>query len=95
MRDYELAFIIDPDVEDDDLDGVIEKVSQMVTDGGGQITDVNRWGRRRLAYPIRKKDEGYYVVVQAQAPTEALSPLERSLKLLEEVVRYLLVRANA
>ena len=89
-----MVFIVDPEVEDDGLDGVIEKISQMITADGGQVTDVKLWGRRRLAYSICKKDEGYYVVMQTQLHTEAIPALEHSLKLTEEVMRYLLVRAN-
>ncbi len=94
MRDYELVFIIAPEVEDDDLDGVIEKVNQMITTGGGQVNSVKRWGRRHLAYPIRKKNEGYYVVMQTQLQPDTMPALERSLKLTEEVMRYLLVRTG-
>lgn len=90
-----MVFIVAPEVEDDGLDGVIEKVSQMITANDGQITGVEPWGKRRLAYPIRKKDEGYYVLMHCQLQTEAIPALERSLKLTEEVLRYLLVRANA
>ncbi len=95
MRNYEFTFIAHPDVEEDEgLTGVTEKVSQFITEGGGQITNVNHWGRRRLAYPIQKQQEGYYVLMQVQLDPKSLGELERKLKLTEEVIRYLLVRVE-
>jgi small subunit ribosomal protein S6 len=94
MRNYEFTFIAHPDVEDEGLAGVTEKVSQFIADGGGQVTNVNHWGRRRLAYPIQKQKEGYYVLMQVQLDPESIGELERNLKLTEEVIRYLLVRAD-
>lgn len=94
MHNYEFTFIVHPDVEDEGMTGVVEKVSQFITGGGGQITNVNRWGRRRLAYPIRKQREGYYVLMHVQLDPQSINELERNLKLTEEVIRYLLVRVE-
>jgi len=94
MRNYEFTFIAHPDVEDEGLTGVTEKVSQFITEGGGQITNVNHWGRRRLAYPIQKQKEGYYVLMQVQLDPKSLGELERKLKLTEEIIRNMLVRAE-
>lgn len=94
MRNYEFTFIARPDVEDEGLAGVTERVSQFITEGGGQITNVDNWGRRHLAYPIRKQREGYYVLMQVQLDPESIGELERKLKLTEEVIRYLLVQAE-
>lgn len=95
MRNYELTVIVSPEVEEEALEGAIDKVKQFVAAGGGQVTNVDIWGRRRLAYPIRKHLEGYYAVIQAQISQEALPELERNLKLSEDVIRYLLVRLDA
>jgi len=94
MRDYEFTFIVRPDVEDEGMKAVVEKVSQFITDGGGQVTNVDHWGRRRLAYPIRGQKEGYYVLMHVQLEPQSMSELERNLKLTEEVIRYLLVRVE-
>jgi len=96
MRNYEFTFIAHPDieVEDEGLTGVTEKVSQFITEGGGQITNVDPWGRRRLAYPIQKQKEGYYVLMQVQLDPKSIVELERKLKLTEEIIRYLLVRVE-
>jgi small subunit ribosomal protein S6 len=95
MRSYELTFIVSPEVEEEALEGTMDQVKQFVVAGGGQVTNVDIWGRRRLAYPIRKHLEGYYAVMQTQIPREALPELERNLKLSEDVIRYLLVRLEA
>lgn len=94
MRNYELTFIIHPEVEDEGITDMLEKVSQFITDGGGQVARVDRWGRRRLAYPIKKQTEGYYVLMQVQLDPQSIGELERNLKLTEEVIRHLLVRAE-
>jgi small subunit ribosomal protein S6 len=94
MRDYELGFILHPDVEQADVTEAVERVSQYVTTIGGEVASVDVWGRRTLAYPIRKQQEGTYVFFQAQISPEAVGELERNLKLDEEILRYLLVRLD-
>jgi small subunit ribosomal protein S6 len=94
MRNYEFTFIVHPDVEDEGIAGVTERVSQFIADGGGQVTSVDHWGRRRLAYPIQKQTEGYYVLMQVQLDPKSIGELERNLKLTEEILRHLLVRAE-
>lgn len=94
MRDYEFTFIIHPSVEDEGIADVTEKVSQFITNGGGVVNSVDHWGRRRLAYPIQKQTEGYYVLMRVQLDPQAIKELERNLKLAEEVIRYLLVRVE-
>ena len=94
MRNYEFTFIIHSDVEDEGIPDVTEKVSQFITAGGGQVTNVDHWGRRRLAYQIQKQTEGYYVLMHVQLDPQSIGELKRNLKLTEEVIRYLLVRAN-
>jgi small subunit ribosomal protein S6 len=92
MRSYELAFIIHPQADEAGIAAVEARVSQLVAAAGGEVTSVNRWGRRRLAYPIRKQREGIYVLMQLQLQPQSLAGLERGLKLTEEVIRYLLVK---
>ena len=94
MRNYEFTFIVHPDVEDEGIADATEKVRQLIAEGGGQVTNVDHWGRRRLAYPIQKQREGYYVLMQVQLDPKSLGELERNLKLSEEVIRYLLIRAE-
>lgn len=92
MREYELIYIVRPDVEEEVIEAVSKKVGQVVTSKGGQVTEMKRWGKRRLAYPIHRLKEGYYVLNRIQLEPQALKEVERSLTLSEEIVRYLIVR---
>ena len=94
MRTYEVMFIVRPEVEAEALTAVVEKVKGLLTSGGGQVTEVKPWGRRRLAYPISKSTEGQYVFMQAQLPAQMIGGLERDLRLNEQVLRFLVVRAD-
>ncbi|MGQ9572999.1 MAG: 30S ribosomal protein S6 [Dehalococcoidia bacterium] len=92
MRDYELVMIISPDVPDEEVPNTIEKVGQFITGRGGEVAEVNRWGRRKLAYPIKRHTEGNYVVTQFKLEPTQVAGLEASLELTEEVIRHLVVR---
>ena len=94
MHSYELYFIVYPEADEEGLTAIIDKITQTITVHGGQVTEVNSKGKRKLAYPIRKFNEGYDVVMQTQLEFEGIQELERSLKLSEPVIRYLLVRAD-
>ncbi len=91
MREYELMLIVSPQAVDDDPDGVSERVSKWITDNGGEVTSVEHVGRRLLAYEIKRHREGNYLLVYFQAPTSALPPLERSIKLDDSIIRHLLL----
>ena len=94
MRRYELMLIIRPDAPDEKAAAVIDRTTRYVVAGGGQIIKVAPWGRRRLAYPIDRHREGSYHIVVFEAPAEAISELERSLQITEEVLRYLVTRSE-
>lgn len=94
MRQYEITFIVRPDVEAEDLTTVVDKVKSLVTSGGGQVAEVNVWGRRHLAYPIANVTEGQYVFMRAQMSVQMVSSLERDLRLTEQILRFLIVRAD-
>ncbi len=89
MRDYELIFIVHPDLETAAFDEIVERVKGWISDEGGEINKVDVWGKRKLAYPIRKKEEGQYVLMETQLPNTSVSNLERNLNLLEPVMRFL------
>jgi small subunit ribosomal protein S6 len=91
MRQYELIFIVHPDLDDDALNEVIDRVSSWVSDEDGEITNTELWGKRKLAYPIRKQPEGFYVVMQIKMTMTADSQLERNLSILEPVMRYSII----
>jgi len=88
MRDYEVILIVHPDLDETALNGVIDKVKGWITDAGGNVAKVDLWGRRRLAYAIRKQREGQYVLFQAQMQPTYGTELDRNLRLLEPVIRY-------
>ncbi len=91
---YELVYIVRPTVDEQALAAVNERVDKFVAGNGGEITRRDDWGKRRLAYPISKFTEGFYSVLQLNLPPTAVRELERSLKLTEEVLRYLVVRLD-
>ena len=94
MRDYELTLVVRPDVEDTGLASLLEKIKGLITMAGGQGIQVEPWGRRHLAYPIKKITEAQYFLIRAQLPAQALRELERNLRLTEEILRFLLVRTD-
>ncbi|HUE76683.1 MAG TPA: 30S ribosomal protein S6 [Longimicrobiales bacterium] len=91
MRTYELVYIFDTTLTEDQVGEKLEKFTKQITSGGGEITAVDQWGKRQLAYPIRKKTSGNYVVVQFTSEVDGLPELERNLKLDEDLMRYLIV----
>jgi small subunit ribosomal protein S6 len=94
MRSYELVFIVHPDLDDGDLQDAIAGVAEQVERNGGEITRTNPWGVRRLAYPIQDVREGIYVLLDVQLDPQAVGPLERSLHLMDGVLRHLVVRKD-
>jgi small subunit ribosomal protein S6 len=94
MRNYEVAFIAHPELDDNSLNALLEKAKGWVAASGGQVTNVDLWGRRRLAYPIRKQTEGQYVFLQTQMTATATREVERNLRLTEQVMRFMIIRAD-
>ena len=92
LRDYELVLVISPEVPEEEVPNTIERVSQFIGGRGGQMGEANRWGRRKLAYPIRQHAEGNYVVTQFKLDPSYVAELEASLNLAEDVLRHLVVR---
>jgi small subunit ribosomal protein S6 len=89
MREYEVIFIARPDLDENALGEVVNRVRGWISDGGGEIEKVDLWGKRKLAYPIRKQTEGQYVLMQTKMSPAFGSQLERNLRLYEPVIRYL------
>lgn len=94
MRDYELVLVVNPTVGDEGLPGTVDRVTTFIEERGGQVKQVDQWGRRRLAYPIARQQEGYYVVTQFSLDPQQVRPLEGSLDLSEDVLRHLVVRLD-
>lgn len=94
-RKYEMMILVAPTVTEEGLPPVVERVSSYITDQGGEVetsTHDSPWGRRRLAYPIQRFQDAFYVLYYFYAPTNAIAELERSLRLDDQVIRHLVVR---
>ena len=94
MRDYELVVILSPELAEEDIPAAIDRLSQLIADRGGEVKDIDRWGRRKLAYPINKHLEGNYLVTQVRLDPNRTSDVEAGLRISEEVLRHLLVRVG-
>lgn len=94
MRDYELTFIVSPTGEEERVQEVIGRVKRLVSSVEGEVGAVQPWGRRRLAYPIQRHRDGYYVTMRLRCRPQATAEIERGLRLTEEILRHLLVRAE-
>ncbi len=90
MRKYELVCIVHPDLDDAAFNGVIDKVKGWIGDTGGSVDKVDVWGRKRLAYSIKKQREGQYVLFNATMPTNGTTALDQNLRFLEPVIRYMI-----
>ena len=93
-RTYEIMFIVRPDVEEADLDKLIEGFSANVTNGGGEIKSVEKMGRRRLAYTVRKFNDGFYVLLTIVAAGSLIAEIERRLRVSEQVIKFITVRMD-
>ena len=94
MRDYELVVVIDPEIDEEKLSATLDRISQLVTTRGGEVIDVDRWGKRKLAYPIKRRSEGDYVITHFRLEPAQAAELEAGLRLSEEVLRHLLIRSE-
>jgi small subunit ribosomal protein S6 len=91
LRDYELTIVITPEASEEKLEASIETVNRYITSRGGTVGDVQRWGKRKLAYPIKHFIEGYYVLFQFKMKPVDGRELENNLRISEEVLRHLLI----
>lgn len=90
-KQYESTVIINATLDDAQIEQVVTRIAETITKGGGTIAAVNKWGRKRLAYPIGKKSNGYYVCYEFSAPSALIATLERSYQLDEMILRYLTI----
>ncbi len=89
MRNYEVLFIVHPDLEEAALKEVVDRVTGWVAEDGGTVGKVDVWGKRTLAYPIRKKKEGQYVLLETEMEPVFCTKLERNMRLTEPIMRFL------
>jgi small subunit ribosomal protein S6 len=93
-RNYEIGFVIDPEATEEDVKKVIDSVVEIVKKAGGNIENVDEWGRRRLGYPIRGHKEGIYTFITADVQGTVFFDIERRLKLSEKVMRFIVYRLD-
>ena len=92
MSKYELTFVVNAKIEDDERAAVVDKCKALIERFGGTITNVDEWGKRRLAYEIQKMKEGFYYIVQFDAPTTAPAEIESRIRMMDNVMRELVVK---
>lgn len=94
MREYEIVVVVRADLAEEDLTSQVDAITGWITAREGNVKEVNHWGRRRLAYPIAKQQDGYYILFKAELPAAAPKEIERTLGITEGVLRYLVVRGD-
>ena len=92
MNQYEVMYVIDPALEDQTRSELISRFSGLVEQNGGKVDRVDEWGKRRLAYAINYKNEGYYVLMYITAPSDLPRELERNFKISDSILRYMVIR---
>ena len=95
MNKYELALVINAKIEDDARTDAIEKIKALIEKFGGEITNVDEWGKKKLAYEIQKMREGFYYFIQFEADAQCPAEVERHVRIMDNVLRYLVVRKDA
>ena len=95
MRQYELALIIHPDLDETAFKEMLDRIQEWITNAGGKVQKVDLWGKKKLAYEIRKQTEGQYVFMQTEMPPAFCAELERSLGLQESVIRYMIIGSES
>jgi small subunit ribosomal protein S6 len=93
-RSYEIMFIVRPDVDEAEIDKIVETFSGYVTSGGGTVTQAEKMGRRRLAYTVKKFNDGFYILLIVEAPASLISEIERRLRVSEQVIKFITVRMD-
>lgn len=95
MNKYELAVVVSAKIEDEERAAVIEKVKELIARFGGNVTDVDDWGKKRLAYEIQKMKEAYYYFIHFEADATCPAEVENRIRIMENVIRFLCVRQEA
>lgn len=95
MNKYELALVVSSKVEDEERDATVAKAKAAIERFGGAITNVDDWGKKRLAYEIQKMKEGFFYFIQFDAESTAPGEIEKQMRIMDNVLRYLVVRAEA
>lgn len=90
-RNYESVVLINAALEDEQIEATVSRILEVISTNGGELIEADKWGRKRLAYPINKSKSGYYLVIRFKASTQLISTLERNYRLDENIIRYLTI----
>ncbi len=91
LREYETTFIVNGHLPTEEADGAVEKISKFIGENGGEVKSINRWGKRRLAYEIDKKQYGYYFTIRFSAEGTFIKELEKEFKMYDPIIRSLII----
>ncbi|MCI8991862.1 MAG: 30S ribosomal protein S6 [Eubacterium sp.] len=94
MNKYELGLVVNAKIEDDERAAVVEKAKEYITRAGGSITNIDEWGKKRLAYEIQKMREGFYYFIQFDAESTAPAQIEENVRIMDNILRFLCVRQD-
>lgn len=94
MNKYELALVVNAKIEDDARAAVVEKAKDYITRAGGTVTEVEEWGKKKLAYDIQKMSDGFFYFIQFDAPADAPAQIEQHVRIMDNVLRFLCVRKD-
>ena len=94
LNKYETIYIIKPEVEEQGIKELVEKFNTLIETEGGKVSETQEWGLKRLAYPIQKKEQGYYVLVNFEAKPESIVELERVYKITDSVMKFITIRKD-
>ena len=95
MNKYELALVVSAKIEDDARTATVEKAKDYIVRAGGTVTEVEDWGKKKLAYEIQKMHEGFYYFIQFEADSQCPAEIERHVRIMDNVLRYLVVKKEA
>ena len=93
-REYELVFVLRPDIEDADIETVRDRTAKVMTDGGGNVLRIDDWGKRRLAYDIKNYGKGHFLLINFLGDAELIAELERTLRIDDSILRFLTVKVD-
>lgn len=94
MKNYETLFILDPDISEEDLDSELEKIKGYIEKTNGNIVELDKWGMRKLAYEIKKKRQGFYVLMKFVADPSSVQDVNSSFKLDQKILRHIIVKKD-
>ncbi len=95
MTKYELCFVVKANIEDEERAAALERATSLIARFGGTVSNIDEWGKKKLAYEIQKMREGYYYFIQFEAPTSAPAEIESRVRIMDSVLRYLIVKQEA